>query len=106
MKLLVIEAMRNTLSAVTGAFDGTSRKPVTPRAQLAVDDHAPGGARHVAIRDELLEEVVDRGEGVGEFRRRRLAAARAHLRARNGSDDDRRERQAGAEGACHARSMR
>ena len=67
VKLLVIEAMRNTLSAV----DRRLRRHVAEAGhagvrQLPVDDHAPGGARHVAIGHELVEEVVDVGEGRGE----------------------------------------
>ena len=49
MKLLVIDAMRNTVSAPTGAFDAEIAEAGRAGVrELAVDDDAPRGAGDVA----------------------------------------------------------
>ena len=69
VKLFVIEAMRNTVSASTGAFDADVAEARRARVrELAVDDDAPRGAGDVALRHEVVDQAIDLGKGGGKLR--------------------------------------
>ena len=96
MKLFVIDAMRNTVSASTGAFDvDVAEARRAGVRELAVDDDAPRGARDVALRHEAVHQAIDLGKGRGELRAVRLLSARGRRQ------HDHHERENGAAGSGH-----
>ena len=69
VKLLVIDAIRNTESRVTGAFVGTLAVAGDPDVrELAIDDDAPRRAGNVGPLHERRDQAVDLGECGGELR--------------------------------------
>ena len=96
MKLFVIDAMRNTVSTSTGAFDADVAEARRTRVrELAVDDDAPRGARDVALRHEVVHQAIDLGKGGGTLR------AVGLLCARGCRQHDHHERENGAAGSGH-----
>ena len=68
VKLLVIDAMRNTVSAVTGDLVARSRKPCVPVCASSPDDDAPDGAGDVLPHGEVREDAIDLREGATQLR--------------------------------------
>ena len=65
VKLLVIEAMRNTVSAVGGvSLPHDRRSDAAGMQELAADDHAVRDAGHRLLGDERIDQAIHLGQRV------------------------------------------